>query len=165
MSAAVADDASLLERVSRFLVHEAELLDARRHAEWLALWSDDGEVRYWVPCNDEGGDPSTSLALILDDRRHLEERVMRLGHRLSHNVRPAPRLTRVVGNIVAEQSADGVRARATFVLGECRRDEQRTWFGRSEYRLRSTPAGLRIVDKKVVLLNNDTPLPNLVFLP
>ena len=37
----------LKQELEEFLYHEAELLDERRYAEWLALLADD--VRYWMP--------------------------------------------------------------------------------------------------------------------
>ena len=37
----------LTQEIAGFLYAEAELLDERRHDEWLALLSDD--IRYWMP--------------------------------------------------------------------------------------------------------------------
>src|SRR6202046_2867515 len=37
----------LAQEVAEFLYAEAELLDERRHDEWLALLTDD--IRYWMP--------------------------------------------------------------------------------------------------------------------
>ncbi len=154
----------LPDRVSRFLIAEAALLDAREYQQWLALWSA-GDITYWVPCNDDNRDPRNSLAIIYDDRKHLEERIARLSHRHAHTFRPAPKLHRVVGNV--ETSAHGVdiHANCSFVLGECRRNDQRIWFGKSEYRLLDVDGRLCIAQKKVVLLNNDAAIPSLVFLP
>ena len=37
----------LTQEIASFLYAEAELLDERRHDEWLALLADD--IRYWMP--------------------------------------------------------------------------------------------------------------------
>ena len=37
----------LTHEIAEFLYREAELLDERRYADWLALLADD--IRYWMP--------------------------------------------------------------------------------------------------------------------
>src|SRR5258708_33145950 len=37
----------LAQEIAEFLYREAELLDERRYADWLALLADD--IRYWMP--------------------------------------------------------------------------------------------------------------------
>ena len=37
----------LTQEIAAFLYREAELLDERRHEEWLALLAED--IRYWMP--------------------------------------------------------------------------------------------------------------------
>lgn len=154
----------LLDRVSRFLIAEAALLDAREYQQWLGLWSS-GDITYWVPCNDDKRDPKNSLAIIYDNRKHLEERIARLSHRHAHAFRPAPKLHRVVGNVATSAQGMEIQAQCSFVLGECRRNDQRIWFGKSEYRLLDLDGRLCIAHKKVLLLNNDAAVPSLVFLP
>ena len=46
------------ERSSRFLVHEARLLDEKRYDEWNALFTDD--AHYWVPLARDQPDADTT---------------------------------------------------------------------------------------------------------
>lgn len=163
---AAAQDVSgaLYMRVVQFLIGEAGLLDSAAYDEWLALW-DAANITYWVPCNSDQADPAVSLGIILDDRKHLEERVARLKHRYAHSFHPRSRMQRVVGNVQVQTVHGEIRAQSSFVLGETRRGQQNVWFGKSEHTLIERPGGLLIARKTVLLLNNDDPMPNVVFLP
>ena len=151
-------------RLERFLTWEAAMLDDHQYDRWMAAWCD-GEIQYWVPCNDDDQDPQTAIAIIYDDRSSLEERLMRLKDRLAHAFHPRARMTRNVSNLfVTASDNDGWAVSSNFVLGEIRSGQQRTWFGKCEYRLEDHAGALRIRSKKVFLLNNDEPMPNLTFL-
>lgn len=156
-------DLQSLGEVAQFLYREAELMDAHRFDEWLALWSSDG--RYWVPCNTEELAPDKSVSLIYETRSQLDDRVFRLKGRHAHAQSPRSRLLRVVSNVMIEStSEESITVRSNFVLDEVRRDRQETWFGRNRHVLVHDAGGLRIREKKVFLLNNDSPMNNLTFL-
>ncbi|HEX2173140.1 MAG TPA: aromatic-ring-hydroxylating dioxygenase subunit beta, partial [Dehalococcoidia bacterium] len=79
-----------------FLYHEAELLDARRYREWLALFAED--ARYWVPLRENQTDPENELNIIYDDHGRLDDRLYRLegGYALAQD--PPSRTARTISN-------------------------------------------------------------------
>jgi 3-phenylpropionate/cinnamic acid dioxygenase small subunit len=153
----------LADKVAQFLYHEARLMDAHRYDEWLALWEDD--ATYWVPCGDGESDPAHSVSVIYDRGRQLRNRIQRLKETLWLKER-APRLKRLVSNIEIEPAADGpIVVRSNFILVELHRHRQILWAGESTHHLATADGGgFRIRFKKVLLLNSDEPLPNLMFL-
>lgn len=152
--------------VERFLYHEARLMDAHRLDEWLALWDDD--ATYWVPCNDDDGDPARTVSVIYDRRGQLRNRIQRIKETLWLKEQ-APRLRRIVGNVEVQSAGDSADAaelvvESNFILAELHRHRQTLWAGNTIHKLIPGGDGFRIRYKKVVLLNNDEPLPNLLFL-
>lgn len=161
--ATIARQSETGQEYEAFLFHEARLMDSHRLEEWLALW--DKECLYWVPCNAEDVDPSRQLSIIYEGHDGIRERVRRLSGKFAHAQQPKSRLIRVLSNIEIESADDGtITGHSTFVLGEVRLNRQVTWFGRNEHTLVRTEEGLRIRRKKVFVLNNDTPMPNMTFL-
>ncbi len=149
--------------IARFLAREARLMDEGRYEEWLSLWADDG--LYWVPCNHDDVDPLREVSLIYDDRQRLGERVERLksGSVLAQD--PMPRMRRVVSNIEIAAGAGGETVvHSNFMLGIARPTGQQVWIGHSIHRLRGAGGGLKIAQKKVLLINSDTEMPLLQFL-
>jgi 3-phenylpropionate/cinnamic acid dioxygenase small subunit len=157
------------ERAETFLYREAQLADEHRFDEWLALWIDDkthdGGITYWIPSNHDDVDPRRHVSIAYDDRDRLEERLMRLKSRGAHAQQPRSRMRRMVSNVVIE-SDDGAFAQveANFTLLELRSGLQNTYGGRFIYRLRYDASGIHMVNKKVLLLNNDECIGNLTFL-
>jgi 3-phenylpropionate/cinnamic acid dioxygenase small subunit len=160
----MSSDWAAFREVELFLLRDADLADSHRYEEWLALWTMD--LRYWVPCNQDDVDPKRQISLIYDDRPALEERLYRLGTRYAHSQRPESRLSRVVSNIVFE-SYDPERGGAVtsrFVIGEERRERQTVWIGRARHLLVRDDGALRMKEKKIWLINNDSPMGNLTFI-
>ncbi len=153
-----------LREVELFLFHEAALADANRYEEWLALWTE--ELLYWVPCNADDLDPQRKISLIYDQRPQLEDRIFRLGTRHAYAQRPRSRLTRVVANIVLEDydAAVGGWVSSRFIATEIRHNTQTLWSGRMRHQLTRVDGALRLREKHVFLLNNDTPMGNLTFI-
>jgi 3-phenylpropionate/cinnamic acid dioxygenase small subunit len=148
--------------IERFLFHEARLMDAHRLDEWLALWDDD--ATYWVPCNDDDIDPLRNVSVIYDRRGQLRNRIQRIKETLWLKEQ-APRLRRIVGNIEIESSSDGeIVVASSFILAQLHHHRQTIWAGSTTHKLIAQDDGLRIKYKKVILLNNDEPLPNMLFL-
>ncbi len=150
--------------VELLLLHEAELADSHRYAAWLALWT--RELRYWIPCNGDDADPQRQIAIVYEERPALEERLYRLDSRFAHSQRPPSRLSRVVSNIVYDgyEPERGGAVVSRFVLGEERRERQTAWIGRARHVLVREAGALRIKEKKVWLINNDSPMGNLTFI-
>ena len=150
--------------IERFLYREARLMDEHRYEEWLGLWAEDGRVTYWVPCNGDDLDPTTNVSVIYDNGSQIRNRITRL--RETQWLREeTPRLRRVVSNVVIEEETPAeVTVSSNFILAELHRHSQTIWAGTSLHMLVPADDGFRLRSKKVVLINNDEPLPNLLFL-
>lgn len=148
--------------VERFLYREARLMDAHRYDEWLALWHED--ATYWVPCNADDIDPLQHVSVIHDRRGQLKSRIERI--KKTPWLREAPpRLKRLVSNVEIEAaSAEEVCVRAAFILAELHHHRQQLWAGSTLHKLVPSGDSFLIRYKKVMLLNNDEPLPNMLFL-
>jgi len=150
------------QAVEQFIYHEAQLMDESRFDEWEALWADDG--LYWVPSNDDDTDPQRQVSIVYDDRTRIHQRVARLQSGLAHVQEPRSRLRRTIGNIELAAGPNGeIVALSNFILVEFRH-EQQIWAGRTMHRLRYEDGDLKLVFKKVNLVNNDAELPALGFL-
>lgn len=149
--------------VQQFLFTEARYMDEHLFDDWLALW--DEEALYWVPSDEGGEDASRAVCLIHEYKPSIVHRVNRLKGLFAFAQSPKSTLIRVVSNILVEASGDDeVVALSTFCLAEWRPNAEAQWFGRNRHRLVRTPAGWRIREKKVQLVNIDAPLKNLTFL-
>lgn len=151
------------QAVEGFVYQEARLADEARYDEWLALWAD-GAVLYWVPPS-EDTDPAREVSLIYDDRARLEQRVARWTSGFAWSQDPASRTIRVLGNIEAELGDEGdVHVRCNVITAVSRNQETSTLASRTGYRLRPTVEdGLRMVEKRVVLLDPQAPVGNVTF--
>ena len=162
---AIGEVTSRIEDLERFLFREARLMDSWRLQEWLALWDDDAEIRYWVPCGHDDVDPDREVSIVYDDRSRLRDRVHRLESSSVHAQDPRSRLSRVIGNVELVDDVEGVlTVESTFVLAEFRHDQQTVYAGRCIHRLRMAGDAPRLVSKKVLLVNNAGFFGNLTFL-
>jgi benzoate/toluate 1,2-dioxygenase subunit beta len=148
--------------VERFLFHEARLMDEHRYDEWHALWDED--ATYWVPANDDDIDPARNVSVIYDRRGQLRNRIQRLRETLWLK-ESAPRLKRLVSNVEAKPEEGGmIGVRSNFILAELHHHRQLLWAGSTIHKLIPHDGSFKIRFKKVLLLNNDEPLPNMLFL-
>ena len=149
--------------IEAFLFHEAWLLDQGRLDQWLDLFTAD--ATYWIPLSASQTDPLESVSIVYDDRALLEVRVRQFLHPRAHARVPPPRTVHQVGNVRLLAADDGVlRVGSTLVLIEYRHERQRIWGAQVEHRLRRTPDGLRIVAKRVDLVNSEAELDGIVCL-
>ncbi|HVW31179.1 MAG TPA: aromatic-ring-hydroxylating dioxygenase subunit beta [Acidimicrobiia bacterium] len=159
-------DADLLRSVEQFLFLEARLADEGDYDGWEALWTDDGV--YWVPANGDDIDPTTQMSILFDNRSRIALRVRQLNHERRLSQRPRSQLRRLLANVEVldpgETPGGEVTAGANFVVYESRDRGIRIWAGRTEYRLRPGDGTWRMAGKKVMLVDNDRPLPTLAFL-
>lgn len=156
-------DPALVHTAGQFLFHEAMLLDRGRFDEWLALFDEDGT--YWVPLERDQADPFGTSSLIYDDRRLLEVRVRQFRHPRAHARTPTARTVHQVSNVqVTDATPELLVVASTLVLVEFRAERQRVFGALVEHRLRRTPAGLRIVAKRVDLANSEGELDGIAFL-
>lgn len=156
---------ALFRSVEAFLFREARLLDEHRYEEWLELWYTEGDICYWVPCNADDIDPKTHVSLVYDNRARLAERITRLRSPAAHSQDPPSRTARIISNIeVSETDKEEVSVRCVQALGEFRKGEQTSYFGRVSHRLIRGEKSLSIKEKKILLINNDGYIHNLTFL-
>ena len=152
------------DAVEAFLFHEARLADENRYDEWFALWTED--VRYWVPANIDEYDPDEHVSILYDNRDRLQDRIDRLKSGGAWSQEPQSRMRRLISNVQLEPPArpDEMVAVSNFVLGELRHGREAVYFAQQTHRLRLTAGGLRMAEKKVLLVKNNEPLHNLSFL-
>jgi 3-phenylpropionate/cinnamic acid dioxygenase small subunit len=144
--------------VSALVLDEARLIDQKRWAEWLALYTEDAV--FWMPSwKDEAhttDDPEFQLNLIyLPNRQGLEDRIYRIETGDSFASVPLDRTTHVVsGALVPGQTAAGIEAWTSWIVHTYGYRGTTTRSGSYEYLLRETPDGLRIARKKIVMIDD-----------
>ncbi|WP_459616838.1 aromatic-ring-hydroxylating dioxygenase subunit beta [Bordetella sp. 2513F-2] len=141
--------------VAQFLYREARLLDERRHAEWLALWTDDG--MYWMPHHPGQSSPYDHVSLFWEDRMLREVRIRRLEHPRNWSQQPPTRSARLVGGVSIEglDRAGNLVVHSAFQLTEWRKGRARQLAGRYTHKLAAEGAGWRIRMKRVDLVNSE----------
>ena len=140
------------------LVHfEAGLLDDQRYADWIALFTED--CRYWVPVSREMQTPREGPAHFQDDRQVMMVRTHRLLNPRAFGAEPSPRTVHIVSGVRVETDdpCETVVVSSQIMLEYRNRDrfeeDQRIFGSRVRHRLRKTVEGLRIVEKRIDLIN------------
>jgi benzoate/toluate 1,2-dioxygenase beta subunit len=139
-----------------FLFHEATLLDQGRFEEWMELFTPDGV--YWVPVEPDQKSPLDTVSLFYDDRPMMEARFRRLREPTNLVYNSRTRTHHHISNVrVAgwDVGSNTLQLECYVLMVEARPNEQRIFSGACEYRLRPMDDGLKIVRKKVVLVNCD----------
>jgi ethylbenzene dioxygenase beta subunit len=144
------------EEVEALVLREARLLDERRYAEWLELFTDDAV--YWIPTRPGQASPHEALSIIYEPRTLLAVRVERLARGEMHVQSPPSRTVHHVSAI----EVDGDEARSALIVAEWRAgpsgEMSRIFAGRVTHKLRrGGPQGLRIVLKRVDLVDGEAP--------
>jgi 3-phenylpropionate/cinnamic acid dioxygenase small subunit len=162
--------------VEQLLYREARLLDERRYRDWLALWTDDAS--YWMPTRSNvAGSPrrpdvtveeeladEDGVAWLQENKLTLLARVLRLGTGRAWAENPPSRTRHFVTNVELEATADPGewRAYSNLLLYRSRRADAAHWFScQRRDRLRQTPGGLLIAERRVVLDAHVLDSPNL----
>jgi benzoate/toluate 1,2-dioxygenase beta subunit len=155
-------------QVEQFLYREARLADEGDYDAWEALWTDD--ALYWVPVDGEGGERQRQMSVICDNRSRISTRLKQLRTGKRYAQAPRSNLRRLLSNIEflgGRGNPDGgvdLEIGANFLVVESRSRGTHLWGGRTTYRLRQSGEDLLLAYKKVVLVDNDQPLPTLGFL-
>lgn len=145
-----------------FLNLEARLADEHDYDAWESLWTDD--ALYWVPVGAGDADPETHMSLVYDNRRRIATRIRQLKAGRPTQTPPS-HLRRLISNVeLLSARADEWEVAANFVAIESREQGSVLWAGRTTYRVRRVDDKLRLVYKKVVLVDSARPLPSLSFL-
>ena len=153
----------LYHEVAQFLYREARLQDSHEYDAWEALWTDDGT--YWVPANGTDTNPEREMSLIYDNRSRIALRIRQLKTGRRHSQTPPSQLARIIANIELLQSGDldfGVACNSQIFETNLRGDMM--WAARCVYKLRRVNGELKMVYKKVVLVNNNKPIYTISFL-
>ena len=167
----------LSQEIAEFLYAEAELLDERRHDEWLALLTDD--IRYWMPMrrNVKYGDAIREFTREREDINWFDEgketlirRVRQIQTGIHWAEEPQSRITHMVSNVqLLEATPDA--ATAQEVMSKCRfliyrnRVETETdlLVGKREDTLRRSGDSWLIARRKIILDQNVLMTKNLTF--
>lgn len=152
-------DRDALFEVERFLYREARLLDAEAFRDWASLLDDD--LRYRLPVRevryrgDTAAIGSAGGTDIFDaTRAELLERIAKLETGMVWFEDPPSSIRRVISNVDAawEVRDERIRAWSNFIIYRNRRQRDESWLvGTREDVLRVTDAGLRLVERTVVL--------------
>jgi ethylbenzene dioxygenase beta subunit len=144
-------------QLADFIEHEARLLDERRFREWAELFAEDGT--YWVPAVPDQQSPFDQASLFYDDRDLMRTRIERLEHPRIHVQTPPSRTAHLIGNVHVDKTDDAKGeyvVGSTFLMVEYRDEQQRIFAGRQRHQLRRDGENLRIVQKRVDLINCDS---------
>jgi ethylbenzene dioxygenase subunit beta len=114
---------------------------------------------YWVPAAPNQESPFNEASLFYDDRDLMQTRIERLEHPRIHVQTPPSRTAHLVGNALIETADEGngeCVVGSTVIMVEYRDEQQRIFAGRQHHRLRREGGILRIVQKRVDLINCDS---------
>ena len=156
MSASEIDD-DLRAELEGFVFAEAELLDDGRFDDWLALFADDGI--YWVPAVPGQDDPLNTISIFYEDKDIMAIRIRRMTHPANVAQSPFPRTSHLLGQLRVDNGEDGTyQVRSRMQVVEYREgDGQRVFAGKCQHTLRREGDDLKIVLKRVDLVNCDAP--------
>ena len=164
-------DYSTRESIHDFLSEEALILDERRFDDWYALLDDD--IVYEVPLrigmtNYQDEFPNQAYR-ILDNKKHIKNRIDRMASGLAWAEVPPSRTLRVIGSIKIEKTEDETVVNvhsATIMYRQRGHDEQGDIIPyRRVDTLKLTDQGIRLLKRKAILTEAVLKTPNLgVFL-
>jgi benzoate/toluate 1,2-dioxygenase beta subunit len=140
-----------MNEAEAFVLREARLLDEQRYAEWLELFADD--AIYWIPTRPNQSSPHEALSIIYEPRALLAVRVERLSRSEMHVQSPPSRTVHHVSAV----EVDGDQVRSALIVAEWRAGDARWFAGRVTHKLRKDTKGLRIVLKRVDLIDGEAP--------
>jgi 3-phenylpropionate/cinnamic acid dioxygenase small subunit len=160
-------DPSTLAAATDLLHREARYLDDGAWDAWVDLYTDD--AFYWVPTHRSLADPGDGLSHMLDDKQLMKTRISRLGNPRIWSPEPWPTTCHLVSNVFLGSHGDLIRVHSSQIVVEYRKrdygeEDQRVFGCLNTHDLRATPEGLRIVMKRIDLINAESAL-NAVAIP
>ena len=154
---------SSLTEIHKLLFQEAKLLDEHKFEDWLNLYSSD--CTYWVPLELNQKDPLNTSSIIYDDKTLMEIRIKQYAHARAHARNPLPRTVHAVSNIRVESLMDSrVKVFSNLIVGEYRKEIQRSWFASVEHVLKIQDQTLKINSKRIDLINSESELDGITIL-
>lgn len=163
----MAFDSNRHHQIEQFLYQEAYLADENRLDDWFALWDDQEDIIYWVPCNKDDVDPMKEVSIIYDNYHRLNLRMERTKSGLAWTQEPKSRLRRTTSNVQTSEMEDGkILALSNFHITELRENSREIidWIGRVEHHLKPVGDSFKISFKKILLINNNLEINQLSFL-
>jgi 3-phenylpropionate/cinnamic acid dioxygenase small subunit len=167
----------LTQEIATFLYTEAELLDERRHDEWLALLAED--IRYWMPMrrNVKFGDTTREFTRETEDISWFDEgkdtltrRVKQIQTGIHWAEEPQSRITHMVSNVQLLSAAPDVGSprevmvKSRFLIYRNRVEtETDLLVGKREDTLRRQGDDWLIARRKIILDQNVLLSKNLTF--
>jgi len=160
--------ASVTDRdLIEFVYGEARLLDLQRYDEWLALFAEGGH--YWVPLQgSRQADPRSHNSLAYEDRLLLSLRVERLKDPRAHSQHPPSHAQHVLQQPFVERRDDDANRyelSTPFMYVEARAEQQLVLSGVYRHTLEHSGGALRILLKRVDLLNAEAAFPAIQLFP
>jgi 3-phenylpropionate/cinnamic acid dioxygenase small subunit len=167
--------ADLLREIEQFLYREARLLDERRFAEWLDLFTDD--ARYWMPVRSTRYPRRSKAIAILDAGRYEEDevakdgelgifdesketlrrRIERLDTGMAWAEDPPSRTRHLISNVEAEPTGDPgeLEVHSSFLVFRGRGEtEQDFYVGARRDTLRRVDGAWKIARRTIILDQN-----------
>jgi 3-phenylpropionate/cinnamic acid dioxygenase small subunit len=155
----------LKEDVGEFLAFEADLLDARRYEDWLALLTED--IRYWMPMVRNTASDDTGWEFTIEDEdvnwidegiETIRQRVAQLATGLHWAEQPPSRTSHMISNLRILENSDGldeVKTRCRFLVYRNRlEDEQNIFVGKRNDTLRRVNGSWKIARREIYLDQN-----------
>ena len=150
-----------------FVYAEARFLDQQRYDEWVALFADEGH--YWVPLQGaRQADPRSHNSIAYEDRLLLSLRVERLKDPRAHSQHPPSRGQHVLQQPFVERhdaAAGRYELSTPFIYVEARAEQQLVLSGVYRHTLKQVEGALRILLKRVDLLNAEAAFPAIQLFP
>ncbi|MDO6682665.1 MULTISPECIES: benzoate 1,2-dioxygenase small subunit [unclassified Oceanobacter] len=147
------------QQILNFLYSEARALDDKQWDQWLEHY--DPEAEFWIPSWDDDGelvtDPQAHVSLMYYRRRDgLEDRVFRIKtERSSASSLPEPRTSHNTSNVeIVADHGDRCEIRYNWCTHSMRYHTVDSYFGNAFVTLIKTEAGLKILQKTVVIKND-----------
>ena len=154
--AAIGQRADTLRHVEQFLYYQAELLDRKQWAAYIALFDDAG--LYWMSVTPEQTDWLDTPSIFAEDKPLMEIRRGRVTHPNAWSQAPAWGTSHLIGNVAIESETDSeVVVRSRFTMQELRRDQLRHFAGTYTHTLLRVGDDFRIRLQRVDLLNAQAP--------
>ena len=155
----------LKEEIGEFLAFEADLLDARRYEDWLALLTED--IRYWMPMARNMASDDTGREFTIEDEdvnwieegiETIRQRVAQLATGLHWAEQPPSRTSHMISNLRVLENSDGldeVKTRCRFLVYRNRlEDEQNIFVGKRNDTLRRANGSWKIARREIYLDQN-----------
>lgn len=155
----------LKEDIGEFLAFEADLLDARRYEDWLALLTED--IRYWMPMARNMASDDTGREFTIEDEdvnwieegiETIRQRVAQLATGLHWAEQPPSRTSHMISNLRVLENSDAldeVKTRCRFLVYRNRlEDEQNIFVGKRNDTLRRVNGSWKIARREIYLDQN-----------